>query len=759
MLSWFFNPWMLLGGLAIASPILIHLLNKRRFKIVEWAAMDFLFEAEKKNKRRVQIENMILLALRCLAMLLVALMLARPFLPSDVIGAFAQTRQLERIVVIDDSLSQRVLVDSMPSMQKTKESVKELLRGFASSNETEDWVSVWLTSDPNQRLIDYKPLTESSLPEILQVIEQIECSDQVADYGTSLGELDRYLQGQRENVGRAVYLYSDLRQRDWKPLANQDAEAAPKSIAKRIGENSVGTFVVDTGSDQDNNLAITDIRPDGLLVTDKTVSFLVDVTNFGTKTVNEISVLFQVNDSQAEYETIGVLGPGKTETLIFNYFFNRPAPADLLAQDNDKRSRIRNFRIRAEIDRQSLGEDLQRDQLIEDSSRFYAARILEGIPVLLVDGDPSAISERSETHYLQSLDVPGTGLAMTDVTVSELETVSLADYQIIFLCNVDEASPDRVEELKKWVEEGGSLVFMPGNRVRAGTFNDAFYREGEGLSPLKLDRMAGDPTMSRWVNFEPDPQIHPALKIILESDATSLGKIDVFSWWTSEVDKNLIGKSIEVPLRLTDKDNSAAMVDKTLGDGRVIVFAIPGDGDWTMWPSSPTFAPVMIDLIDYLLGQAKQASTILLGDAIRQPIDLSAFNNRATLKDPAEESVEAVAKPVEGSNKDAIIQEVSFEDSGRAGFYDLKFQRHDGGTESTLFASNYDPQESRLDRLAPTEQEDFFAGEKLQLVSGEELASQSVSGSNTEIWMQVLMILFAVLVTEQLLAWWWGKKR
>ena len=63
MLSWFLNPWMLLGAAAIASPILIHLLNKRRFKIVEWAAMDFLFQADKKNRKRVQLENFILLAL------------------------------------------------------------------------------------------------------------------------------------------------------------------------------------------------------------------------------------------------------------------------------------------------------------------------------------------------------------------------------------------------------------------------------------------------------------------------------------------------------------------------------------------------------------------------------------------------------------------------------------------------------------------------------------------------------------------------
>ena len=760
MLTWFLNPWMLLGGLAVASPILIHLLNKRRFKIVEWAAMDFLFEAEKKNKRRVQIENMILLLLRCLAMLLVAFMLARPFLPSGLMGAFAQTRQLERIIVIDDSLSQRVLTDSMPAIEQTKENVKQLLQGFASSNETEDWLSVWLTSDPAQRLIDYKPLTESTLPEILQVIEQIKCSDQVADYSTSLGELDRYLEGQRENVGRAVYVYSDLRQRDWKPLANQEAEAAPKSIAKRIGENSVGTFVVDTGSDQDQNLAITDIRPDGLLVADKTVSFLVDVTNFGSQTATDISVLFQVNDSQAEYESITSLGPGKTTTLVYNYFFSRPPPADLLTDDSQQISRIRNFRVRAEIDRQSLGEELAQDQLIEDSSRFYAARILEGIPILLVDGDPSAISERSETHYLQSLNVPGTGLAMVNATVSELETVSLGDFQIIFLCNVDEASPERIKELTKWVSDGGSLVFMPGNRVRAATFNDAFHREGNGLSPMRLDRIAGDSTMSRWENFEPAAQVHPALKVILESDATSLSKVEVFSWWASTLDEEQIGKTIEVPLRLTDKDHSAAMVDRAIGDGRVIVFAIPADGDWTMFPgNNATYVTVMIDLIDYLLGQSKQASSVLLGETIQYPIDLSAFNNRATLRDPAEETVEAVAKPVEDSGSEAIIQEVSFEDVGRAGFYDLNFERHDGGTESTLFASNYDPQESSLDRLSVNDRSDFFSGEKLQLVSGQELASASVAGSNSEIWIHVLLMLFCILLVEQFLAYWWGRKR
>ena len=119
--------------------------------------------------------------------------------------------------------------------------------------------------------------------------------------------------------------------------------------------------------------------------------------------------------------------------------------------------------------------------------------------------------------------------------------------------------------------------------------------------------------MSKWVNFEIDPQIHPSLAVVVESDASSLSNVDVFSWWTSNLNSDLIGKTLSVPLRLSDKDNSPAMVDLSYGAGNVIVFTIPGDGDWTMWPSSPTFPPVMIDLVDYLVGSGAEEGVVELG--------------------------------------------------------------------------------------------------------------------------------------------------
>ena len=104
--TWLFNPGLFLAGAAaIAIPILIHLLNKRKFKIVDWAAMDFLLDADKKNRRRIRLENIILLLLRCLAVLLIGLLLARPFIPTSATAGLINAAQFERIVLLDDSLS------------------------------------------------------------------------------------------------------------------------------------------------------------------------------------------------------------------------------------------------------------------------------------------------------------------------------------------------------------------------------------------------------------------------------------------------------------------------------------------------------------------------------------------------------------------------------------------------------------------------------------------------------------------------------
>ena len=89
----FANPAALtVGGAMVSSPILIHLINRMRFKRLRWAAMEFLLKSQKRNRRRLIIEQLLLLLLRCLLIALAAFLLAR-FI-GFTFGGFEQTGNL-----------------------------------------------------------------------------------------------------------------------------------------------------------------------------------------------------------------------------------------------------------------------------------------------------------------------------------------------------------------------------------------------------------------------------------------------------------------------------------------------------------------------------------------------------------------------------------------------------------------------------------------------------------------------------------------
>src|SRR5436190_13620849 len=99
----FQHPGFLLVGAALLSvPIIIHLINRMRFKRIRWGAMEFLLKALKRNRRRLIIEQLMLLALRCLLVALVGLLVMR-FMGFS----FANfgTKQSMHVVIFDDSLS------------------------------------------------------------------------------------------------------------------------------------------------------------------------------------------------------------------------------------------------------------------------------------------------------------------------------------------------------------------------------------------------------------------------------------------------------------------------------------------------------------------------------------------------------------------------------------------------------------------------------------------------------------------------------
>src|SRR4249920_1139767 len=104
-MEFFTHPWyMAAGGAAVSLPILIHLINRMRFKRIRWAAMEFLLKSQKRNRRRLIIEQLILLMLRCLLVLLAGFLVARYVGEALGITSSAGTTH---VVLLDDSLSMR----------------------------------------------------------------------------------------------------------------------------------------------------------------------------------------------------------------------------------------------------------------------------------------------------------------------------------------------------------------------------------------------------------------------------------------------------------------------------------------------------------------------------------------------------------------------------------------------------------------------------------------------------------------------------
>src|SRR2546429_7028103 len=124
----FLSPF-LLPLLALASvPIIIHLLNRRRFQLVEWAPMKYLKLTIKTNRRRLRIEQLILLAIRTLIVILIIFAVARPVLsPTGLGGWLAGRGRTSRVIVIDDSLSMGYRDQGRSAIESAKDAATQIV--------------------------------------------------------------------------------------------------------------------------------------------------------------------------------------------------------------------------------------------------------------------------------------------------------------------------------------------------------------------------------------------------------------------------------------------------------------------------------------------------------------------------------------------------------------------------------------------------------------------------------------------------------
>ena len=784
--SWMVNPWLFLAGAALVSaPIIIHLLNRRKFKIVDWAAMDFLLEADKRNRRRVRLENLLLLLLRCLAVLLIGLLLARPFWSADFVGKMFDVVQYERIVIVDDSLSMQVRNGSTTAMDTARRAVESFTTELASNSST-DSLTLYVTSQPDRPLLNARQIDEQTIAEISAELKELKASDLPARLEQTLLDIEKSLKSRSSGVNRVVYVLTDLRKQDWETQGKAPVEnftqpkttltaASPGSadavkdpgvqsgvveILNRVAKDTAGCFLVDMGDDEVNNLQLAELVPrDKALIAGVDASFDLVVRNYGTSDANNIRVKFQAGESVPIEREIDTISAGGSASVPVSFTFAK-------AENELPGTPVEPVPIRAEL---SSAAPVSEDRLSEDNTRYFAARVVTGIQTLIVDGDPSAEYGQSESFYLErALAPPGDALSGINVqVVSDLEfdTMQLDQFQVIFLCNLYRINEARRDSLEKWVQNGGGLIFMLGDQIDQELYNQELYQEGQGLLPVQLEGIAGDDQGENWSFFDIELPDHPALKIYAGEGNPFLEGAKIFQYWQTSINKeDLSAGKVSIPARFSNAERSPAWVEKADGDGRVVAVMTTADVGWNNWAQEFSYVIAMQELARHVSRKSASQGQLQVGEPILTRIDLTRYKLTDVTMHPGEkpktvlQPVPASASPGEGGTVDETQWQIDYAETQERGFYKLDLPRTDGETEEVLFAANVLPAEGNLIRVDRPALQSQLA-ENVKIIDNQTLLGLGTDGAQGELWFYVLLLLAFVLVLEQSLGWLFGRKR
>ncbi|MFM2093080.1 MAG: hypothetical protein RIS70_204, partial [Planctomycetota bacterium] len=460
----------LAGVLCATIPFVIHLLNRRRYRVVEWAAMDFLRQALERNRRILHLRDLLLLLLRTAAVLLFGMALARPYLAGSS-ETFDGSQPLHAVLVIDNSLSMGYQLNNERLLDRAvlraKEFVEKLPRGSRVSVIPVCGSAMVSTGDP----FDSK---ESAI----DAIGRIEVVDRSASIQRALNEAKRACET-LPDMAKRVVLLGDQQRTTWRDLPNTSTWEGLPPIQ-----------VVDLSPPEWENTWIADLRlQDGLADTETAATFIVEIEHRGREARKDVQVTLRVDDAIVGSKTVNLEPSEGARQVTFEYQFNavNPQPG------------------RAEF--VSVSASLSPDRLPIDDERFMVVPVVAALPVVFIDQyapqDEDPLRQRlGETRHLRRLLAPVMSrsgaerqlVSIRHVRIGDLNRELLADARLVVIAGIDRPGA-AVPLLREYVEQGGQLVIGAGAAFDPVAWNSDAWLDGEGIlpAPLRSDMLGALP--------------------------------------------------------------------------------------------------------------------------------------------------------------------------------------------------------------------------------------------------------------------------
>lgn len=564
----FLAPFMLIGAIALGVPIAIHLIGRRRAKIVPFAALEFLMATKRKTARRLQLRERMVLLVRALACLAIAIALAKPFTSCERKGPQVTRGPQAAVLVIDDSFAAGYQVEGKPWIKRASDEARRILSQLGPEAEVAIVRASEGAEHPTELTRDHLRLRDQLLA--------LEPSARPADTTRALTRAAQLLAAS-SHERKTVFLISLLAKTGLRP------DEPP------WGKDGPTLITLDLRPAQMPNLAVTALKvdPDPGTGT-RGVAFDAEVGNF-SDTARKVELSLTIADRVVAR---GQLELGAHEKKSKHFLAALPAGAR--ASD-------------ASVSVSSPG-----DGLPLDDRRYVRATLRDEVRVLLVDGDPRTVRRDDELFYVEAALRPGdredSGTSVRTITAEELAgitriqnkppTIDLNDFDVVVLANVAALPADRVAALAEWVRAGGGILVAPGDRVDPTAYDKT-------MLPL-MPQSLRDPIDTTWgasqedkdsralhlVKWEADhPIFTPFSKDAPELADAKFFKISLLGPTTATADRKVLA-------RFTN--GAAALVEASIGAGRTLLFTSTLDRDWNDLPIHPGFLPLIQQSVRHL---------------------------------------------------------------------------------------------------------------------------------------------------------------
>jgi len=558
----FLNPAVLFGLLAASIPVLIHLLNLRKLKRIEFSTLAFLKELQKNKIRKVKLKQWILLALRVLIILVLVTAFARPTLKGVAIGGTTSAAKTTAVFILDNTPSMSVVDAKGSYFNQAKATIKELLNQLQEGDEA----ALLLVADQHNNDVR----TTTNLSDFQKQVDGVKISDASGLLNNSIVKAAKILSGS-QNFNKEIYILSDFQQ-------GRLAEKNSLSNLSQLLNDKVRIYTFDYSGKEVYNLGIDNIKLNTqIFEKNKPVSFNITITNYSSQAVSNLVVSLFINGERNAQQSVS-LNPGESKILTMNVIVNATGYVDAFAEIED-------------------------DEIMQDNRRYINFYIPKEVPVIIFTDNPS------DSKFVELALTATNNLSTLKITkkdLTQIASTTLTQYDVVFIIG-SQNLVSGLDRLRSYLNNGGSIFLMPGSNSTLSGFQKITNELNIPSPTLTVGKINSD---TNPIKFDKVDFNHPIFQDLYENK----GKRNIESpevYYHFKINTEGKGESI-----ISLMDGSSFLSEFKSGKGKIFVLNTAPVLSWSNFPLKTIFAPLINKSVYYLASKDRTDDQAVAGNNV-----------------------------------------------------------------------------------------------------------------------------------------------